>query len=718
VVFVSKTFADAVFLAEFGVAYVPHMFVAQAVGLVAASAGYGALIRRRAAPPIDAAILIAFAATALLGVLAVPAGGAPVFAIALALTVLATLTSLAVWNSATAVVSGRRSRWCLPRAGAASTAGAVVGSCGSSAGVGAIHVEALAPVIAAMAVGALVCRMLLVRRSSEWRLSRPAALAAARALAARRAERPRRREVSPRARLVAILAAAPVVEACLTAFIAFGFTRGVADAFSDPDDIGLFFALFYGVGNAALLALQLLAGARLLSTRSLRFSLSLEPAALLAAALAWALAPVLLVAALARGLEGVLKFGVARPAQEVALAPLSEVERKRWKVLLRGVYNQGGGAAAGLLLIAAAPLVSGVPAVVPAAVAVTALAWLILQRAASARYLDALGAALGLRKLSLRDRRGAGLLDREGVARVVPLAGAEDPHVARCGRELLSGLSDDSRALVPYIGAGPPAQREALYRLVAARPHRACVPALRRALASEEDGDALAACLDALAAHGESSLTERARRQVAGHAPGDGDDPARLSAWCYLAQAGALDGEPDRLRAVVEAALARDGARAAELLRAVAGGGALAAADAERMAERASADDDPERRRQGLIACAVLGWPRPLARLIEAMGGREPWLDEVIVRLDGRALAALLEMESYRRAPARVRARLLRALRSSDLPDVADLAGRELLDPDPLVRELAARTLLRRARDQGEAVPLDLAERALALQLD
>jgi hypothetical protein len=49
---------------------------------------------------------------------------------------------------------------------------------------------------------------------------------------------------------------------------------------------------------------------------------------------------------------------------------------------------------------------------------------------------------------------------------------------------------------------------------------------------------------------------------------------------------------------------------------------------------------------------------------------------------------------------------------------VAELVGQELLDPDPAVRELAARTLLRRARDHGETLPRDLAERALALQLD
>ena len=721
-VFVSKTFADAVFLAEFGVAYVPHFFVAQAIGLIATSAGYGALIRRRAAAPIDATILLAFAGTAVLGPLAVGLGGPALFAVSLGLIVLSTLTNLAVWNAATAVVSGRRSRWFLPRAGAASTAGAVVGSFGSSAVVGVLGVEALAPLIALMALGALGFRMMLVRRSSEWRLARADALVRARraAEADRAAGAPKvRREASPRLRLVRILAIATIEEACLTAFIEYGFKREVVESFTDHDEIGVFLALFYGISNAGLLLLQLFASSRLLTTRSLRFSLSLQPAALLVAVLAWTVFPVLAIAALARGLEGVLKFGVARPAQEVALTPLTELDRKRWKVLLRGAYNQGGGAVAGLLLIAAAPLVTAQPMLIPIASAVTALVWLVLQRFGSDRYLDALGSALGLRRLSLRDHRDEVVIDRDGMGRIVRLTGVEDPHVARFGRELLSSVSHDGRALVPYLGAGPPSQREALYRLLAGRPHRSCAAALRDAMQREDQRDAAAAaCLDALAALGDSAHVERARALAGEELPGPATDPVGASAWYYLAQVGALDDEPDRLDQVLELALERDGARAADILRALTGRGALGAPAAERMAAAAARHDEPPRRLQGLLCCAALGWPAPLERVVEALSGREPWLDQVIACLDGRALGAMLAMEGYRHAPPRVRARVLRVLRSSDLPDVAYLAGRELLDPDPMVRELAARTLLRRARDHGEALPRDLAERALSLQLD
>ena len=722
-VFVAKTFADAVFLAEFGVTYVPHFYVAQAAGLILSSAGYGAALKRGPSAPLDVAILVAFAVTAALGPVAVRAGGPPVFGLALALTVLSTLASLAVWNAATAIVSGRRSRWFLPRAGAAATAGAVVGGFGSSAVVGALTIDALGPVIAGMAVVMVAIRASLVRRSSEWRSRLPEVRT--RALAERKKRRPRASTEgggrSPQRRLVVVLALATIVEAFLTAFVDFGFKAEVAAEFTDPDQIGLFFALFYGVSNALLLVLQLFASSRLLATRSLRFSLSLEPGALLLAGIAWAIFPVLAIGALARGLESVMKFGVARPAQEVALTPLTEVERKRWKVLLRGVYNQGGGAAAGLLLVAIAPVLGVHSTVLPIATALTALLWLVLQQLASDRYVDTLGSALGLRKLSLRDQREDGAyLDRLGMARIVELTGSSDESVARFGRELLVTFAQDGRLLAPHVGKGPPAQREALYRILAARPHKACAAPLRAAMAGETAADgAAAACLDALAAYGDTSQVERARALVDGHEIDEpGAPPVRWAAWTYLAQVGALDGDEGALERLLVVALERDGVRAADLLRALTARAALPVVDAEQRVERAAASEEETARKNGLLACAALGWPRLLARVLEAMSGREPWLDEVVAQLDPTSLASFLQMEEYRRAPTRVRARVLRALRSSDQPEVSELVGGELLDPDPAVRELAARTLLRRARDHGDAVPRDLAERALALQLD
>lgn len=809
VVFVSKTFADTIFLVEFGAKYVPHFLVIQAAGIVAGSAAYGALLRRVSSPPIDLAILIAFALSAVAGIWADRAGDGAVFVVSLALSVLSALAFMVMWNAVTSVVSGRRSRRFLPLAGAAATSGAVVGSFGSTAVVRVFDMVGLAPLIAIMAIATAVLRVLLVSRSGEWRLVPRAPKQPSekkprtRALRERRARGTATQQVKvaapdrgPDFKLVRILAMATVIEAFLTAFVEFGFKLEVVSSITRREEIGLFFSMFYGVSNAALLALQVLASSRLLATRSLRFSLALEPALLLCASVVWALFPTLAFATLARGTESVLKFGIARPAQEVALTPLTDVERKRWKVLLRGVYNQGGGAAAGLLLVVVAPLLGHHSILAPTATALAALVWMVLQFAASNRYIDTLGSALGLRRLSLRDDREVMMIDRDGLARVVHLAGASDETAARFGRELLTTYAQDPRLLIRYIGTGPPGQRESLYRLLALRPHKSCAASLRAAMTNENEEGPAAACLDALAAHGDASQVVRARAlggekppaveepgsepdvgEVDGEAGGDGDgasgkkdtaaapsavlssaafaedraireagadadrgaapptdaappaipdadelvvapSPVAAAAWRYLAQVGALDDHDDELRAVLAEALAHDGARAAVILRSLINRGALTREQAEELALAAAASDHTERLQQGLHACAGLGGARPLGRVLEALAGEQSWLDEVIARMAAAPLAELLELEEYRTAHIRVRARVLRGLRSSEVPDVSDLVGRELIDHNPAVRELAARTLLRRARDHGEVVPRDLAERALELQLD
>ncbi|HKE20235.1 MAG TPA: cyclic nucleotide-binding domain-containing protein [Kofleriaceae bacterium] len=724
-VFVSKTFADTIFLAEFGAAYVPHFLVAQAAGIIATSAGYGWLLKRMSSPPIDVAVLALFAASAGGGMWAVKAGGVAVFAVSVALSVFSALAFMVMWNAATAVVSGRRSRRFLPLAGAAATSGAVVGSFAATAVVRGFQMAGLAPVIAAMAIVAAILRLLLVGRSGEWRVSRPEP-ARTRALAERQEaalEAAAVRSSGPDLRLVRILAAATVIEACLTAFVEFGFKLEVVRSITGRDQIGVFFSMFYGASNAALLLLQIAASSRLLATRSLRFSLALEPALLFVASVLWVVFPTLAVAAVARGTESVMKFGVARPAQEVALTPLTEVERRRWKVLLRGVYNQAGGAGAGALLIVAATWFGLHHKAVPVAAAATAVVWLVLQLAASNRYLDTLGSALGLRRLSLRDDREGLLIDRDGLARVVQMAGSSDETSARFGRELLTTYAQDPRLLVPYIGMGPAAQRETLYRLLAARPHKSCAPSLRAAMTVEDDELPAAACLDALAAHRDASQVALARKAAVEPRPDasvapDPEHPLSLAAWRYLAQVGALDREEEALRAVVAGALAHSGVRAAELLRALVARGALKQGAAEELALAAAESDDPERRRQGLHACAGLGGARPLAQVLEALRGRQPWLDDIVGGMEPDAVHELLSLAAYRQAPTRVRARVLRGLRSSDLQEVTDLIGRELIDPNPEVRELAARTMLRRARDHGETIPRHLAEKALRLALE
>ncbi len=702
VVFVVKTFADAVFLAEFGAQYVPHFFVAQSAALIGTSFLYTYLIRWGSAIT-DSIILVALAGTALASPFLAARGGAALFALSIALITLSTLGQLAIWNTATSVVSGRKARTFLPRAGAAATAGAVVGGFASSGIVGLGGVTALAWVSGGLTLATLAMRLALAPVSGE-RRARPA--------------EPRRTESARESarQLVWLLAAGVIVEAVLSAFIDFGFKRHVAGQFPSRDSIGLFFALYYGITNVILLVTQLSTASTLLATRSLRFTLSLQPAALAATAILWVAFPLLALGAMTRGFEGVMKFALARPAQEVAMTPLSERTRRRIKVILRGVFAPGGAALAGGVLIAAASFLDDSPSLVPALCAVFALAWLVISRATANHYLAALGSELGLRRM--RDEEGQeALLDRDALARLVELSGNEDPSTAGFARRMLGQLVRTSAVLAPHVGSGNAATRRAVYQLLTEQPSRACAARLGAAVEREPDDEALDAGLLALAAHGDARLVERARKLVSGAEPGGGDALQR-AAWLYLSRVKVLDADPEHHLRVLVGSIVADGASAALACGAAIARGAVSGDRIdEAIAELADATgDDAAARKQALLAAATLGRARGIERVIDELASGSPWAEAIASRLHGLALGRVCDRAASPELPSRHRVRLLAALRASDQPEVTDLAARALTDRDADVRDQAISVLL--AHRERDDLPRGEIEKALGIQMD
>ena len=153
-------------------------------------------------------------------------------------------------------------------------------------------------------------------------------------------------------------------------------------------------------------------------------------------------------------------------------------------MLLRGAFNQGGAAFAGVLLLFIGDADNWL---IPALAAALALVWLVFQRRAARAYLDNLGVALGARSLSLRDEVEPPLLGDRGIAQVIALLEDDDEESLRFSRELLSSVArDDPRALAAHLGRGPVATRRELYRLIAAHP----APSPRHgASARRRDGD-------------------------------------------------------------------------------------------------------------------------------------------------------------------------------------------------------------------------------------
>lgn len=711
IVFALKTLSDTAFLDEFGPEFVPHFIIGEALVLVVTSTTYGVIIKRRQTPLADVGIIAGLIAVAFFTPAAMREGGWILFADTLLLVTLSGLAALAVWNGATSLVSGRRSRTFVPRAGAAATAGAVVGGFGSSVVIEmASDVDVLGPIAGFLAAAMLILHVVVLGAARRQGAPRRAQTR----LATQTPSRSRASISRLSRRLVWVLLAAALAESLLSAVVDYGFKSQVAGNF-DREDMGEFFASFYGVVNVCILAFQLFAGSRLLHAVPLRLSLSLEPIAVALGALAWTFMPVLAFASVTRGSEAVLKFGIARPAQEIALTPLRHEARQRWKVLLRGVFAQAGAAVAGLVLIATSPLLDS--RVVPAAALALALIWLVLQRLAGRRYVEALGSAIGLRHLSVSHERTDLTLDRDAVARMVEMAADADPDTARFGRELLTHAVHETSILAGHLGHPDPGTRLTLYELLARHPHPDCRAPLRRAVADERDEDLIAAGLAAMAAHRDDSAIERARVLTAGEPP-ESTGGAAGPAWAYLAEVGALDGEPDKRRQVLEALLRVDGLRAARIFSILLEAGKLAEETVDQAVEDAAEAENEAMVREAFAAAAALGRSKGLVQLLKGIAGNRPGATEALVHLGSAGLGRLMMLLHARDEPPRVRARVLRGLRGSALFEVTEAAARALVDESPRVREVAANTLLKHVRDHGAELPEALLDEALARELD
>ncbi len=694
-VFVVKTFADAVFLASYGMQYVPHLYVAQACALIGVSFLYSWLVKRGAVA-VDTIILIALAAVATAAPMLPEAA---TFAVVLALVTLSTLAQLAVWNAVSSVVTGRKSRTFLPRAGAAATAGAVVGGFASSGIVALLGVASLAWVSAGIAIATLLVRVAMHRKAREWRQAKPVVTRQA----------PEVNRAAPLRQLVVLLAASVLVESLLSGFIDFGFKREVTESFGGAKSIGVFFALYYGITNVALLVIQLFASSRLLATRSLRSALSFEPLALGGAALLWTAFPVLAMGALARGLEGVLKFSIARPAQEVAMSPLAESTRRRLKVFLRGVLAPGGAALTGALLIGLAPWFARYPMLLPGTCVVVAALFWALSRASAEDYLTAVGSHLGLRQMT----RPEAMLDRATIAKLLELCGSEDAGAAAVARDLLGRLVETTVVLARHVGVGNAASRRVVYDLLTERPSKSCAGELRDAVAREPVTEgSLAAGLLALGAHEDTSQISRARGFVEAD---DTEVALKRAAALYLSRVGALDTERGQHLKMLSELLGSDGVNAAVACEAAIARGAVERHEIETAIATLEAGESPEQRTQALIAAACLGLDGGIDLVIRELTTRSNDADPIAVRLHGAGLARVTTRVLDASVGKIEQQRLINALRANQRPEVTELAIRVLADV-PHLRDQAVRILLSR---HGETdIPLPALERALIDEME
>jgi hypothetical protein len=672
-----RAFAEAAFLGAFGVARLPWFLVAAASSFGAATLLYDSVARRVRAGLLDPALFLVLALACALGPWARARGGAPLFALALALIGLSSVAALAAWNRLASTVSGRDARRLLPRAGAAVTAGGVTAGFGAGAVVAWLGLSRLTLVALPLLMAMLVCDVALGRRAGTVRAA-PAA--------------PRSRLAGDARGLVAWLAVAALLEAAAATLIEFRF-NATLKAVYPGEQLGVAIAVFYGVTNAVLLLLQLLAVPRVLVTRSVPFTASLHPLLLLFAVAAVLGAPGLITIAGARTLDGILRNATSRTSQEVSLSVLAPAERERWKLLLRGLVTPLGAAlAAGTLVVGGAGLWSRR---IVAAVPVLAFFWVVAVRRAARAFLASLTAPLGMREVALREarRKTVGL---DEIVALLEKAGDPDPRTSELARTLLDRVGFRADELSPHLDHDDARVRAALFAMAARAPHPHAAGDLRAAVAVERDPDALAAGLRALAAHGDPSAAERAR------------DMARLSrrfeplARAYLAELGLAD--RDETLAAIRHALDEDGVWAASIAR---------AALERHTVDEAALDELPAGPATWAFTAALGG--SGLGRWLDALAGDDAGAPRAARTLSDAAAAGLVELHAAGHGSARAWERLAGALHTASARPVL-LAL--LADDRPGVRLRAARSLARLCREGRATVARAEVARPLERELD
>jgi len=268
------------------------------------------------------------------------------------------------------------------------------------------------------------------------------------------------------------------------------------------DRIAVFLGLFNLGANASVLIVQTLLERRILRRFGLFFGLTSVPALfLLAMPLLW-LGPGLVGVAGARFVEHVLRFSLARTADDLVLLPLSSAKRRRGKTLVAGALIPLSVLATSGLLLASSALPMGFR---------SAMAWLCgglaLWLALSMRrpYLARLEMELSQPRLTLDSLSAPALhASRAGIEAAMEQTLREaDPRRVAFALSTLAEtrISVDPRSLRDLYSNPDPRLREAAYVAATTTGNDSWLEGLLRAYENERDDGARTACARALCTH-------------------------------------------------------------------------------------------------------------------------------------------------------------------------------------------------------------------------
>ncbi|MFT3699473.1 MAG: cyclic nucleotide-binding domain-containing protein [Kofleriaceae bacterium] len=550
-----RAFAEATFLAAYGPAQAPWLLIATAVGFGVATISYDVITRRAHPSVVDLSLLVLLAIVSAGSPALLRAGVSPI-AIVIAVTAVAQVANLALWNRVAAAVAGRDARRMLPRAGAAITLGGAIAGLGTAAVVTRMGLPFIAYVSAgATAVVIALCiaqERELVRTGAPGGVpggpgmprgaigaasgsatptvgaapnSRPPAGSATPTVGAAPNSRPPAvGSATPSSagapasvglttiqeKLLAAIVAVAALEAIVTTVIDLQFLATVKSRYSGTT-LAVALSLFYGGTNAILFVLQALAMPRILVTRSLPFTAALHPLVVILAYLGYAASPGFIAIAGTRTSDQVLRLATSRTSQELAFSALPPGPRARWKVLVRGVIYPAGAASAGYVLFLIGPRLLHTPSTIAAIAIGVAIIWGITARVAARRFQHALAAPLNIKQARREDPRRIPLDTLEAWTHA---AGSDDARAAALARIALHRARVDAEDLADHLRHDEPDVRAALFDQLVRSPVPSLRGELRAAIAIEDEDRPLALGIKALAIAGDDSGVARGKARA------------------------------------------------------------------------------------------------------------------------------------------------------------------------------------------------------------
>ncbi|HLF26550.1 MAG TPA: Npt1/Npt2 family nucleotide transporter [Anaerolineae bacterium] len=476
---------DALFLARFGVQFLPYMYMALGVITFITSLAITALLGRVARERLYVVLPLVLALI-LIGERAIVALNLPWFyaVMWLGMNVMGTLQGLFTWGLAGTVTDTRQAKRLFPLFGAGNILGAVIGGFITRPLVGIIQSENL---LLVWAIASLVAfglgRALIGRARSE-----------ARGRASRRRRVSLIQEMQQgyqyvrRSPLMRWLSIAAVLFSVLFFSLALPFSRAATIEFGDADALAGFLGLFQGISTGAALLASLFLTNRLFTRFGVTNAMLVLPVIYLIGFGALAVAAAFAILVVFRFVQMLWLQGIASTAYQAMLNVVPPQRRDQTRAFIDGVPGQAG------IVIAGAILVIGEQALQPQqlyliGLVTAALNILVLwkaRRAYGGALVDALRAGQPQVFYSEEEPFGGFQRDAAAVSAAVSGISNSDPAVRRVSAEILGNLSapEATHALVGAL-TDPDAQvRAASLRALAAA---SAAPALLEVAACIDD---------------------------------------------------------------------------------------------------------------------------------------------------------------------------------------------------------------------------------------